>query len=83
MMADRFGRGRRVSSGNQIKAVTPIGADQATIAAAAGLTRQTLVRLEESGSNPVVSRDWTMAAVLVALGVHGVIFVPHEVVLVS
>ena len=69
---------------NQIKAARVLaGAAQAEIAAAAGVTRQTLVRLEASGSRPVVSRDATVAAVLAALGAKGVMLVPQGVVLAS
>jgi transcriptional regulator with XRE-family HTH domain len=62
-------------SGNQIKAARILaGAGQAEIAAAAGITRQSLSRLEGSGPQPVVSRDATVAAVLAALGARGVMF---------
>jgi transcriptional regulator with XRE-family HTH domain len=54
---------------------------QSDIAAAAGLTRQTIERMERSGSQPVVSRDATVGAVVAALGAKGVVFVPHGVVL--
>ncbi len=71
-------------TGNQIKAARAlIGADQATIAAAAGLPRQTLVRLERSGSQRVVSRDATVAAVLDALGKRGVAILPRGAVLTA
>jgi DNA-binding XRE family transcriptional regulator len=71
-------------TGNQIKAARALsGVNQSSLAAAAGVTRQTLVRLEESGPRPVVSRDATLAAVLGALGAHGVMLVPHGVVLAS
>jgi len=71
-------------TGNQIRAARAlIGANQAAIATAAGVTRQTLVRLEESGGRPVISRDETVARVLAALGARGVVMVPHGVVLAS
>jgi transcriptional regulator with XRE-family HTH domain len=69
-------------SGYQMRAARAlIGASQSDIAAAAGLTRQTIERMERSGSQPIVSRDSTVAAVLAALGARGVMFVPNGVVL--
>ena len=65
-------------TGYQIRAARAlIGANQVTIAAAAGVTRQTIERLERSGAQPVVSRDATVAAVLAALGARGVMVVPQ------
>jgi DNA-binding XRE family transcriptional regulator len=52
-------------SGSQMRAVRAlIGASQSDIAAAAGVTRQTIERMERSGSQPVISRNATVAAVL-------------------
>jgi DNA-binding XRE family transcriptional regulator len=71
-------------SGYQMRAARAlIGASQSDIAAAAGLTRQTIERMEGSGSQPVVSRDATVGAVLAALGAKGVMLVPRGVVLAS
>ena len=71
-------------TGYQIRAARAlIGANQVTIAAAAGVTRQTIERLERSGAQPVVSRDATVAAVLATLGARGVMVVPQGVVLAS
>jgi DNA-binding XRE family transcriptional regulator len=71
-------------TGNQIAAARALaGATQAAIAKAAGVPRQTLIRMEKSGAAPVVSRKITQAAVLAALGSHGVMLVPNGVVLAS
>jgi transcriptional regulator with XRE-family HTH domain len=71
-------------SGYQMRAARAlIGASQADIAAAAGRTRQTIERMERSGSQPVVSRDATVAAVLAALGARGVVFLNRGVALAS
>jgi DNA-binding XRE family transcriptional regulator len=59
-------------SGHQMRAARAIiGLSQAEIAAVAGVTRQTIERMERSGSQPVVSRNSTVAAVLAALGARG------------
>jgi DNA-binding XRE family transcriptional regulator len=56
-------------TGYQMRATRAlIGVSQGEIAAAAGVTRQTIERLERSGPQPVVSHDATVAAVLAALG---------------
>jgi DNA-binding XRE family transcriptional regulator len=69
-------------TGNQIRAARCLaGIDQATIAKAAGLTRQALVAMERSGPCPVVSRASSVARVLAALGARGVMLVPNGVVL--
>jgi transcriptional regulator with XRE-family HTH domain len=71
-------------SGYQMRAARAlIGASQAEIAAAAGVTRQTIERMERSGSQPVVSRDATVSAVLAALGARGVLFLKRGVALAS
>jgi DNA-binding XRE family transcriptional regulator len=71
-------------TGNQMKAArAAIAFNHADIAAAAGLTRQTVERLERSGSQPAISRDAIVAAVLATLGARGVMLVPHGLVLAS
>jgi DNA-binding XRE family transcriptional regulator len=70
-------------TGHQIAAARALaGATQDTIAAEAGIPRQTLARMEASGAGPVVRKN-TQAAVLAALGSHGVMLLPNGVVLAN
>ena len=62
-------------TGRQILAARILsGADQATIARLAGISRQSLSAMENAGV--VVARRSTQAKVLAALGSHGVMLVP-------
>jgi DNA-binding XRE family transcriptional regulator len=71
-------------TGNQIRAARAlIGASQAEIAAAAGITRQCFYKMEASGAEPVISREKTIWAVLTALGARGVVLLNRGVALAS
>jgi DNA-binding XRE family transcriptional regulator len=73
-----------IFSGHQLKAARAlIGANQAEIAAAAGVARHTINRMEKLGAKPIASNDRTLAAVLAALEARGVMLVPEGVVLAS
>ena len=58
------------------------GMTQDELAKAADLPIQTISRMEESGGEPIVSRDSTNVAVLAALGRAGVMMQPRGVALV-
>jgi hypothetical protein len=66
--------------GCQIKAGRVLAnVSQGALARAAGLPRQTLARMEGSGRSRIVSRNKTTAAVLAALGSHGVLLTSRGV----
>jgi transcriptional regulator with XRE-family HTH domain len=52
---------------------------QPTLAKEAGISEQTLRRMERPEAAPIGGRVTTLRAVLVALGQHGVIFTPNGV----
>jgi DNA-binding XRE family transcriptional regulator len=69
-------------TGNQIRAARAlVDIGQEELAAAAKITRQTLVRMEASGAEPVVGKARTLQAVLTALEVNGAMVVPGGVIL--
>jgi hypothetical protein len=63
--------------GCQIKAARTLACiDQRTLAAAAGVSYQTICRLEAYGPSPIPARDSTAARLLYALGARGVALIP-------
>jgi DNA-binding XRE family transcriptional regulator len=71
-------------SGRQIRAARAlVGLSQEDLAAAAGLTVQTIGRMEASGAEPVTGLALTLAAVLAALRANGVEVVPGGVMLTA
>jgi DNA-binding XRE family transcriptional regulator len=78
------GRAEMQLSGRQLKAARVLaGCSQEQLAEEAGILRETLIRIESSGLEPVISRDQTVALVLAALGRHNVMLVPNGCVMVS
>jgi predicted transcriptional regulator len=70
--------------GNQLKAARGlIDISQPTLAQEAGITEQTLRKMEATGFKPVQGRTATMQAVLDALGRHGVAILPRGAILTT
>jgi transcriptional regulator with XRE-family HTH domain len=57
------------------------GFSQVELAKASGIRRQTISRMENTGAEPIVSRDSTTVAVLAALGRHGLMMQQRGVAL--
>jgi transcriptional regulator with XRE-family HTH domain len=71
-------------TGNQIRAARAlVGLDQEGLAAAAGVTPQTLGRIEAAGADQVPGRACTLDALVAALGERGVAIVPGGVMLAA
>lgn len=70
--------------GNQLMAGRAlVDIDQKTLAKEAGITEQTLRRMEATGTKAACGRATTMQAVLDALGARGVAMLPRGAMLVS